>query len=62
MSAIISSAARMARASATPLRAVAARHYSATATESSAPALHSTKKLAIASGVAFVAGIDVTYA
>ncbi|KAF9542882.1 hypothetical protein EC957_001473 [Mortierella hygrophila] len=62
MSAITSSAARMVRATA-PLRTVAARHYSAAATESSAaPTLHSTKKLAIASGVAFVAGVDVTYA
>ncbi|KAF9131746.1 hypothetical protein BGX30_012981 [Mortierella sp. GBA39] len=52
----------MVRATA-PLRTVAVRHYSAAAAEfSAAPALHSTKKLAIASGVAFVAGVDVTYA
>ncbi|KAF9542884.1 hypothetical protein EC957_001475 [Mortierella hygrophila] len=64
MSAITSSAARMVRATA-PLRTVAVRHYSAASTESSAaaaPTLHSTKNLAIASGVAFVAGVDVTYA
>ncbi|KAG9071989.1 hypothetical protein KI688_006208 [Linnemannia hyalina] len=66
MSAITSSTARMVRATA-PLRTAAVRHYSAATTESTvaaaaAPALHSTKKLAIASGVAFVAGVDVTYA
>ncbi|KAG0285421.1 hypothetical protein BGZ96_010321 [Linnemannia gamsii] len=62
MSAIVSSATRMVRASATPLRTVATRQYSAAAIESSAPVLHSTKKLAIASTVAFIAGVDVTYA
>ncbi|KAF8942309.1 hypothetical protein BGZ47_006599 [Haplosporangium gracile] len=64
MSPIATSAARMVRASATPLRAAAVRQYSAAAGESSAAptALHSTKKLAIVSGVAFVAGVDVTYA
>ncbi|KAF9152163.1 hypothetical protein BG015_005681 [Linnemannia schmuckeri] len=63
MSAITSSAVRMVRAAA-PLRTAAVRQYSAAAGESSAApaALHSTKKLAIASGVAFVAGVDVTYA
>ncbi|KAF9905705.1 hypothetical protein EC991_001379 [Linnemannia zychae] len=64
MSPIISSSAvRMVRAAA-PLRTVAIRQYSVATGESSAApaALHSTKKLAIASGVAFVVGIDVTYA
>ncbi|KAF9107441.1 hypothetical protein BGX29_006308 [Mortierella sp. GBA35] len=66
MSAITSSAARMVRVAA-PLRAAAARQYSAAAGESSSSAsaaagLHSTKKLAIASGAAFVVGVDVTYA
>ncbi|KAF9152165.1 hypothetical protein BG015_005683 [Linnemannia schmuckeri] len=69
MSAITSSAARMVRVAA-PLRTAAARQFSATAAaaESSAPAVavamaqHSTKKLAIVSSVAFVAGVDVTYA
>ncbi|KAK3847983.1 MAG: hypothetical protein J3R72DRAFT_484948 [Linnemannia gamsii] len=60
-----SSAARMVRVAA-PLRTAAIRQFSAAApaAESSAPAvtLHSTKKLAITSGVAFVAGVDVTYA
>ncbi|KAK5827297.1 hypothetical protein F5H01DRAFT_331156 [Linnemannia elongata] len=60
---ITSSAARMVRAAA-PLCTVAVCHYSTAATESSsvARALHSTKKLAIASGVSFVAGVDITYA
>lgn len=64
MSPIATSAVRIVRASATPLRAAAIRQYSAAAGESSsAPAaLHSTKKLAIASGVAFAVGVDVTYA
>ncbi|KAF9542885.1 hypothetical protein EC957_001476 [Mortierella hygrophila] len=68
MSAIISSAGRMARTTA-PLRVAAVRQFSASAAaESSAPAIavavaqHSTKKLAIVSSVAFVAGVDVTYA
>ena len=66
MSAISSSAVRMVRAAA-PLRTAAVRHYSAASThaaESSVEAVaqHSTKKLAIASSVAFVAGVDVTYA
>ncbi|KAG0278287.1 hypothetical protein BGZ95_004320 [Linnemannia exigua] len=66
MSPITSSAVvRMVRV-ATPLRTTAIRQFSAAApaVESSAPAvaLHSTKKLAITSGVAFIAGIDVTYA
>ncbi|KAF9905702.1 hypothetical protein EC991_001376 [Linnemannia zychae] len=65
MSPITTSAAvRMARTAA-PLRTIATRHFSAAApvAEASAPAvaLHSTKKLAIASSVAFVAGVDVTY-
>ncbi|KAF9100205.1 hypothetical protein BGX23_004033 [Mortierella sp. AD031] len=57
MSAITSSAVRMVRA--------ATRQYSAAAVEASVPAAvgqHSTKKLAIASGAAFVVGVDVTYA
>ncbi|KAG0044614.1 hypothetical protein BGZ89_005982, partial [Linnemannia elongata] len=64
MSPIATSAARMVRASATPLCVAATRQYSAAAGESSvAPAaLHSTKKLAILSGVAFVTGVDLTYA
>ncbi|KAG0282080.1 hypothetical protein BGZ96_000848 [Linnemannia gamsii] len=64
MSPIATSAARMVRASATPVRAAAAiRQYSAAAGESTtATGLHSTKKLAIASGVAFAVGVDVTYA
>ncbi|KAK5827295.1 hypothetical protein F5H01DRAFT_361740 [Linnemannia elongata] len=64
MSPIATSAARMVRASATPLRVAATRQYSAAAGESSATpaALHSTKKLAILSGVAFVTGVDLTYA
>ncbi|KAF9925918.1 hypothetical protein FBU30_004382 [Linnemannia zychae] len=62
MFAITSSAVRMVHAAA-PLRTTAIRHYSAAASEFTAPAaLHSTKKLAIASGVAFVVGVDVTYA
>ncbi|KAF9134090.1 hypothetical protein BGW39_008163 [Mortierella sp. 14UC] len=66
MTPITSSAAvRMVRAAA-PRRTIAVRHFSAAApvVESSTPAvaLHSTKKLAIASGVAFVAGVDITYA
>ncbi|KAF9107440.1 hypothetical protein BGX29_006307 [Mortierella sp. GBA35] len=64
MSAITSSAVRMVRA-ATPLRTAAIRQYSAAAVEASVPAAvgqHSTKKLAIASGAAFVVGVDVTYA
>ncbi|KAG0378113.1 hypothetical protein BGX24_004703 [Mortierella sp. AD032] len=66
MSPITSSAAvRMVRVAA-PLRTAAIRQFSAAApaVESSVPAvaLHSTRKLAIVSGVAFVAGIDVTYA
>lgn len=68
MSAITSSAARMVRAAA-PLRTAAVRQFSASAVaETSAPAIavamsqHSTKKLAIVSSVAFVAGVDVTYA
>lgn len=68
MSAIASSAIQMARV-ATPLRSAAIRQFSATATaEFSAPAVaaavaqHSTKKMAIVSSVAFVAGVDVTYA
>ncbi|KAF9925919.1 hypothetical protein FBU30_004383 [Linnemannia zychae] len=62
MSAITSSAVRMVRAAA-PLRTATVRSYSSAASESATPAgLHSTKKLAIASGVSFVVGIDVTYA
>ncbi|KAF9134089.1 hypothetical protein BGW39_008162 [Mortierella sp. 14UC] len=66
MSPITSTAAvRMVRAAA-PLRTIAIRQFSAAtpAVESSAPAvaLYTSKKLAIASGVAFVAGVDVTYA
>ncbi|KAG0271317.1 hypothetical protein BGZ95_000879, partial [Linnemannia exigua] len=64
MSPITSSGVRMVRAAGL-LRAAAVRQYSAAAGESStsAPAaLHSTKKLAIASGVAFAVGVDVTYA
>ncbi|KAF9134088.1 hypothetical protein BGW39_008161 [Mortierella sp. 14UC] len=65
MSPITSSAAvRMVRAAA-PLRTTAVRRYSTAVNgeSSAAPAaLHSTKKLAITSGIAFVAGVDVTYA
>ncbi|KAG9071988.1 hypothetical protein KI688_006207 [Linnemannia hyalina] len=69
MSAIASSAARMAHTTA-PLRAAAVRQFSASAAaaESSAPAIavavaqHSTKKLTIVSSLAFIAGVDVTYA
>ncbi|KAF9340895.1 hypothetical protein BGZ91_011962 [Linnemannia elongata] len=69
MSAITSTAARMIRAAA-PLRSAAVRQFSASAAaaESTAPVIavavaqHSTKKLAIISSIAFVAGVDVTYA
>ncbi|KAF9925916.1 hypothetical protein FBU30_004380 [Linnemannia zychae] len=68
MSAITSSAIRVARiASNASLRTAVSRQYSsAIATEISAPAApaaqHSTKKVAIASGAAFIAGVDATYA
>ncbi|KAG0286932.1 hypothetical protein BGZ97_007259 [Linnemannia gamsii] len=65
MSPIATSAARMVRASAAPVRAAAAvRQYSAAAggESTTAAGLHSTKKLTIASGVAFAVGVDVTYA
>lgn len=64
MSPIATSAARMVRASVAPVRAAAAvRQYSAASGEpTTATGLHSTKKLAVASGAAFVIGVDVTYA
>ncbi|KAG0313858.1 hypothetical protein BGZ97_009839 [Linnemannia gamsii] len=70
MSANASCATRMARVAA-PLRSAAIRQFSAAAAataESSAPAVtatftqHSTKKIVIASSIAFVAGVDITYA
>ncbi|KAG0308422.1 hypothetical protein BGZ98_008042 [Dissophora globulifera] len=63
MSAIATAAASI-RSVRGPLQAVARRHYSSAipTPQITAASGHSTQKLAIASGAAFVAGVDVTYA
>ncbi|KAF9992774.1 hypothetical protein BGZ80_008411, partial [Entomortierella chlamydospora] len=66
MTAIIASSARMIRV---PLQAAARRQYSAASSASNASAQgptqvvgHSNQRLAIASIVSAIAGVDVTYA
>ncbi|KAG0222757.1 hypothetical protein B0O80DRAFT_500096 [Mortierella sp. GBAus27b] len=64
----INTAARSVRA---PLQAIARRQYSSTvanaaagstSTSAAASVGHSNQRLAVAAGVSFVAGVDVTYA
>ncbi|KAF9344830.1 hypothetical protein BGX26_003848 [Mortierella sp. AD094] len=64
MAPVIVTSARMIRA---PIQAAARRQYSASASSPSAPGStkvvgHSNQKLAIASVVSAIAGVDVTYA
>ncbi|KAG0030147.1 hypothetical protein BGZ81_003015 [Podila clonocystis] len=60
MNALTSSSVRMLRA---PVQAAARRQYSAAANSTNATATgHTTQRLATASAISFVVGVDVTYA
>ncbi|KFH64731.1 hypothetical protein MVEG_09463 [Podila verticillata NRRL 6337] len=59
MNALTSSSIRVLRA---PVQAAVRRQYSAAANSTNAATGHSTQRLATASAISFVVGVDVTYA